>query len=149
MANNIQKTVKRTVKKDVKKTVKNNKLGAILVVLAFIAFALIGFFSYSAITKNDGLTLQDINKETNISLNQEYIEKGAKFVFLGKDSSDLIKIEIVDESGETVEKPDTSIVSEYFVIYSVDTDRANGFLDKLFISKYKGFKQVRRIIVAE
>lgn len=149
MANDIEKTVKRTVKKDVKKTVKKNKGGAIAVVLAFIIFAAAGFLTLFALTKNDGLVLNDTNKNVTLKIGGEYSEKGAKFTLCGKDASNLIKIEIFDVDGEKVENVDTSCEAEYSVVYSINVDAASGFLDKMVIGRYKNYKQVRQINVTE
>ena len=149
MANDIEKTVKRTVKKDVKKTVKKNKGGAIAVLLAFIVFAAAGFLTAMLMTKNDGLTLNDTNKTAELKIGGVYTEQNAKFTLWGKDASDLVKIEIFDGDGEKAEKVDTSAAGEYFVVYSINTEAASGFLDKLVIGKYKNYKQVRQITVEE
>ncbi len=149
MANNIQKTVKRKVKKDVKKTAKNNKALVAIIIIAFVVFALSGFFIAYKFTENDGLTLNDPNKNVSIDIGGTYVEQGAKFVVFGKDASNLIKIVIYDKDGDVVDKIDTTESTTYDVVYSIKTDDATDFFVKMFVKKYKNYKQVRSIVVGE
>ena len=112
-------------------------------------FAAAGFLTAMLMTKNDGLVLNDANKTAELKIGEVYTEQNARFTLWGKDASDLVKIEVFDGDGEKAEKVDTSAAGEYFVVYSINTEAASGFLDKLVIGKYKKYKQVRQITVAE
>lgn len=147
MATAKDKTVKRTVKKEVEKTVKKNKGGAIAVLFAFLFFAAAGFLTAMLITKNDGLKLYDDQKSVSLKVGESYEEKGASFTVFGKDVSSLVTITVYDEDGNAVQSPDTSAEAEYSVVYSVDSEKATDFFVKLFIGKYKNYKQVRQITV--
>lgn len=149
MASNVQKTVKRKVKKDVKKTVKNNKGLVVIIILSFIIFAVCGFFVAYKFTEYDGLTLNDPNKNIKLDIGESYVEQGAKFIVFGKDVSNLIKIDIYDNDGEIVDKINTTESTTYDVVYSINADDATDFFVKLFVKKYKSYKQVRNIVVGE
>lgn len=141
--------IEKTVKRKVKKTAKNNKGLVAIIIVAFILFAAGGFFAAYKITEYDGLTLNDPNKNIAIEVGGSYTEQGAKFVVFGKDASNLIKIDIYDNDGEIVDKIDTSDSSTYDVVYSVNADEATDFFVKLFVKKYKNYKQVRNVVVGE
>ncbi len=148
MATQREKTVKREIRKSVEKAVKKNKGGAFAVILAFLIFAAAGIGASFMLTKNDGLTLNDSNKNLTLNVGDKYEEKGARFVVFGKDVSDLIVISVYDEDGEEVKEIDSSAEGEFAVVYSVNTEKATDFFVKLFIGKYKKFKLVRNVTVA-
>lgn len=145
--NNVEKNVEKKVKKKAKKVAKRNKGVVAAIIIAFIAFAAGGFFAAKYITANDGMTLNDTNKEIKINVGETYAEQGAKFVVFGKDASSLVKIEIYNEDGEIVDKVDSTESAKYDVVYSVESEKAEDFFVKMFIKKYKNYKQVRNVIV--
>ena len=149
MAKRTTKKSNTKVKASTKRFAKKNMVPIIIVAVVFIVFMLIGYFVSSAITKNDGFTLNNSNKDLAIAVNGEYVEEGAKVISFGKDISEYLVIEIRDEYGVIVDKVDTSFDTEYAIIYSLEIPDDAGFMDKLLLGKYEDYTQVRIITVGE
>ena len=149
MAKKTNKKSNVKVNASTKKFAKKNIVPIIIIALVFIAFMLAGYFLSTSITKNDAFTLNNSNKELAIEVNGEYVEEGAKVISFGKDVSEYLVIEIRDEDGNIVDEIDTSFDTEYAIIYSLEIPEDVGFLDKLLLSKYENYTQVRIITVGE
>ena len=143
----VEKSIKRSVKREVKKTVKNNSIAFVIALVFFIVFLAAGFISAKIITRNDGFVLNDTNKDMTIEIGGDYEEKGAELIVFGRDVSNLVKTVQYDADGDVVDKIDTNAGANYDIVYSVDTESASDFFVKLFIPKYKDYKQVRHITV--
>lgn len=149
MAKRTTKKSNTKVKASTKRFAKKNMVPIIIVAVVFIVFMLIGYFVSSAITKNDGFTLNNSNKDLAIAVNGEYVEEGAKVISFGKDISEYLVIQIYDESGILVDKVDTSFDTEYAIIYNIVIPDDAGFINKLILGKYEDYTQVRNITVGE
>lgn len=143
----VEKSIKRSVKREVKKTVKNNSIAFVIALVFFIVFLAAGFISAKIITRNDGFVLNDTNKDMTIEIGGVYEEKGAELIIFGKNVSTLVNTSKYNADGDAVEDIDTTVSAEYDIVYTVDTESASGFFVKLFIPKYKDYKQVRHITV--
>ncbi len=149
MAKRTTKKSNTKVKASTKRFAKKNMVPIVIVAVVFIVFMLIGYFVSSAITKNDGFTLNNSNKDLAIAVNGEYVEEGAKVISFGKDISEYLVIQIYDETGILVDKVDTSFDTEYAIIYNIVIPDDAGFINKLILGKYEDYTQVRTITVGE
>ena len=147
-----KKTTKKSntkVSASTKRFAKKNMVPLIIIILVFIAFTLAGYFVSASITKNDGFTLNNSNKDLALEVGGVYTEEGATVISYGKDISEYLDIEIRDEDGNIVEAIDTSFDTEYAIIYSIAIPEDAGFIDKLILGKYEDYMQVRIITVGE
>ena len=147
-----KKTTKKSntkVSASTKRFAKKNMVPLIIIILVFIAFVVAGYFTSASLTKNDGFTLKNSNKDLALEVGGVYTEEGATIISFGKDVSEYLDIEIRDEDGNIVEAIDTSFDTEYAIIYSIAIPEDAGFIDKLILGKYEDYMQVRIITVGE
>ena len=136
--------------KKVKKTVKKNPLSIAIAILFLVVFLGVGMLTGWIITKNDKFELVNSNKDITLSIGGVYDEEGAVVTAYGVDLSKYLVIETFNADGEVVEIIDTSVNSEYAVVYSLKiTDEPSGIMQKFAFNKYKDYKQVRYITVGE
>lgn len=117
--------------KSVQKQVKKGNYLIIALILFFIVGVVGGYFTYSAICRNDCFTIigyADYSSEIVIGQDEElneYVEQGAKCVSFGKDISDKVKItykyrEDLTYDAVEVSGVDKDVAGYYYVIYNVD-----------------------------
>lgn len=126
MASIVKKVVKKAAKKATKQVVKEHPNAALYSVLFLLVGALVGFFAYKAISKNDKYVL---NGEKVITLDYSedadktftYVEEGVTAISFGKDvSSTLVTTSTLDgENGVYVIPLDKE--GEYIITYEVDS----------------------------
>lgn len=118
---------KKKLENKVKKSVKKKPLLALLFVLLLGGGIAGGYFTASAITKND--TFELIGEQTiTLLVGEDYQEKGAKVIAFGKDvSMDVVIEDNIDNTQE----------GQYYVKYTIDNWR------------YKGVVKYRYIYVVE
>ena len=127
---------------------KKHRTTAIVVVLCFIVALILGAGTYYLMGKNDTFFVLG-NKTTKIDVGETFTDDGAFVKVLGKDISSFVETKIYDISGEEITAIDTTVDSEYYIVYTLGDIDNLSFMTKFFAKKYSEYTQIRHVIVGE
>lgn len=123
----------------VSKAAKKSPAAAIAVIIALLLGVAAGYFGIGVLIKDDGFTMNG-SDTAEVQMYEEYVDAGAKAIFLGKDHTSEIKVkyyyrEDISHEAEECDAIDTAVAGFYYAEYQSDV-----FL-------YKGVKLIRTIEV--
>ena len=120
--------IEKKIKNKVEKSAKKRPLTFLLMVALLLGCGVGGYFTASAICKNDCFEIIG-EKEVVLTVGETFVDEGARAISFGRDISDKI---VVAEN--TV---DTEKAGQYYIKYTVDDFR------------FKGVERYRIVIVEE